>query len=386
LSTRARVDAFEIWLQTACTPEQAAVYNRSIVEGFIAVAGPDPVTHEHIAISVSLARDAGIDVTAMEQLGKLIVEYDSSGDPAMATPPRAASEPPVQAKKVAKPLMMSFRDDANAPPAGNASTNAMAAFKANVANAANAPERARSAADDEPSAIINSVPRAATAPVAAAVDRAGSVDGATAASATRRVPKWAIPAAVVVVVGAGVAFAVFKRPNADKPAEPTAPIADHLRRVPQLALDAEFPQGWKVASDAGSAIVPNTAVVFRGDSEPDPDQAVFLAALPLADDLAAGIDITDAVLLAAAHDAEVGAAAHVTATGGLYETEGCVLSIIGQHTAVCRGEAKQRGQTMALRTYLRVGATRAVIALFIAKSTVKTATKDAEQIVRSFKL
>ncbi len=87
-----KLDAFETWLRATGSPEDVALFSRSLVVGLLAVAGKAPMTAEHVAQAVQLARDAGIsDVAPMERLGALLVQLDAV--PPQEELPEAAPPP-----------------------------------------------------------------------------------------------------------------------------------------------------------------------------------------------------------------------------------------------------------------------------------------------------
>lgn len=145
-------------------------------------------------------------------------------------------------------------------------------------------------------------------------------------------------------------------------------------RIAPLDVAARFPDdGWHYATrtDAAPIVTPHakTALVVRGPAA-DPDDQAFFATLPLAGALADAA-ASDARLLAVARDAERGPAAHLAAAHATYYSEGCTK--LGPRAARCRGTVTTATTARTIVTHVRLGATRAVIALFASR-----APRDAE--------
>jgi hypothetical protein len=425
-SPRAKVDAFEAWLRAAGTPEEIASFTRSAAEGFVAVAGTRAITADHVEMSVRFARDAKMDVTAMERLGAALVRWSEAGEP---PPPPPAKPAVVEAKPavVETAAVGSLAAAIAAAPAAGSLAAAIAAAPA-AAPAPAAPARAPAAdvakpepapaaaadtglprvsfrasqqvpplekpaaAADAPAAITDAPPPKPVAAPASSVPAASASKPARAPTSTPRTSPAAARAkavaAIAVVASAGV-IAWHLHDASSSAASGTGTGAAHLDRLAALDLGAEFPAGWHVAPGPGSASAlgaVKTSLVARGGTDADPDDRAFVATLPLTDSLAAGVDTTDDALVKAAAAAERGTSTRIAAGGGTYATGGCSIAPVAAHTAVCRGTLREGGATLALQTYVRVGEERAVVALFVAKLSVPDPQGEADRIVASFSL
>ena len=169
---------------------------------------------------------------------------------------------------------------------------------------------------------------------------------AGAAPRPRR-PIAAIAGAVLVLGGIG-AWWILRGDD--------APEVASLDRIAALDLSVAFPAGWQVAHAKG-----RTALVTQGA-----DHQAFVAIVRLDPRLA------DDALVTVARQAETAATAELA---GAYASDGC--QIAGEHVAVCRGAATIAGHAVPMQTYVRLGAKRAVLAMF-------TAVPDAAAIVDSF--
>jgi hypothetical protein len=182
-----RVDAFVAWLGSTGTPDDIAAFSRSIVSGLVSLAGNAKVAPSHVASGVELARDAGLDVAAMERLGTLLVTFEAI-EVAQPSTVSIAFKP----KPVPVPVPVPVPDSIV------------------VAKAEAEPEQPK------PKAVA----------VAAA---------AAAPTRSRAIPIAALALAIV-------ALAWFARPGA-------APDAE-IQRLAALELPARFPPGWQLATRA----------------------------------------------------------------------------------------------------------------------------------------
>ena len=196
-----------------------------------------------------------------------------------------------------------------------------------------------------------------------------------------------VPIAVVVVAVGGVGAWWLTRGDGEpaqveaKVAAPSAPSASAtIDRLVPLDLPVAFPSGWQLVPSTAAA---KTARVVYG-APTDPDDQVFVATLRLEGALAGGLALETPALIAVAHDAEAGAAARLLAGEARYYSEGCEAA--GAQTAVCRGTATRDGEVVTLQTFVRVGAKRAVLALFMAKPGVPEPRRIATEIVNGFEL
>ena len=127
-----------------------------------------------------------------------------------------------------------------------------------------------------------------------------------------------------------------------------------------------------------------TTLVFRGGTAEDPEHGAFIGVLPLTGALAEGPTLSDASLIALVRTAEQGTAARLVADAADYRSEGCQLAQVGgQRAGVCSGAATRHGDSVKLQTYLRVGAKRAVIAVFMARESVGDSRIEAAGLVAS---
>ena len=384
MTARERVDAFEAWVRRVGTPAEIASFSRSVADGFVAVAGSGAVTAAHVEMSCALARDAGMDVGAMERLGALFVRFTAEpaaaaavvvAERAKSEPPvvmRATSEPPVVVRATSEPpVVMRASSEPPAPVVERAKSEPPAILRATtepptgdlkVSFRAAASNPALVALPDEPEPDAPPAP-AARSPRAVAATRRGRL------------------VALAAAVAAAAAIAYYARGSApdDAPA--------HTGLLAALDLDAEFPAGWHVAPTAASASAVKSSLVARGGTDADPDDRAFVATVPRTDLIAPGASASDEALVKAAERAEHASAARVTAAGGTYQTGGCTASAAAAHTAVCRGTMHDSaGTTLALQTFVRIGDERAVVALFVAKLTVSDAAHEADAIVASLEL
>jgi hypothetical protein len=378
MATRTRVEAFEAWLRATGTADEIALFSKSYSDGFVAVAGSKRVGLAHVIAAVKLARDAGMDTTAMEKLGHLFVKFTDAGEPQIEDKPPEAVKPPepekikpfemlplppLEPKPVPEPPVVAAVADAPEVP--------VVAFRKSTQQAP-LPKPAA----PPPDAV------AAPAPEMPAPVRAATEKPAAAAAVAPRKPNRGL-AAGAAIAAAVVGLVVWHLHDSSSSGD--AP--DHLRRIAPLAIDAEFPDGWHLAPDSAAHIgglgALKTALAARGGTDADPESRAFLAALPLTDSLAAGADITDEALVKAAQSAERGTQSRLLSQGGAYQTGGCTIAAIAAHTAVCRGTVRDGSRTLALQTYVRVGDERAIVALFVSKLSVHDPASEADGIVAS---
>ena len=330
-----RLDAFEAWLHANGAGDEANPVNRSTAAGILAVAGKGAVTAEHVAAGVALAHDAGMTETAtMERIGAWLVAFEA-GAPLPAIGAAApVVEPP--AAVVARPVVVEAPPVAEPPPALQISIRT---------------SQLNPVTPDEV---------AAATPVPAKPRR----------PRTRKGPVLAAVATIAILGGAGAWW--ITRGDPEPPAPRVTAESTPLARIPELDLPVVFPEGWRVVH-----LGAGTALVARGS-----EHQAFVATVPLVTPLAAGM--TPEALIAVAHDAEQGAAARLVSSAARYYSEGCEAA--GAGVAVCRGTATLGGDVVTLQTYLRLGARRAVLAMFMAKPSVADAKPIAAAIVDSLVL
>lgn len=373
------MDELEAWVAAR---GQSALWNRSVASGFFALAGKGKVTAEVVAQAIGYARDAGMtDVSAMEKLGALVVEWASDHGPvAMPAPMRAKTEPPVRAKteppvraKTEPPVRAKPKPEPEPEPEqGRTFDSAVvyAALETAESGAIAAPgPGSGSGGDDAPATFESTTPMSISirAPERKRVESQPlqklEKEEPTLVAQGERLGGSARTTLVVggVIVAAIVAYLSWPRGGADSPE-----LA--ISHLDALDLDVDLPAGWKAAPPRTD----HTALLYRGDLA-HPDEQLFLAVVaPLK---------TDDAMLQAAKKAEDGAAAQLAATHAVYHGEGCEKSKI-EGSVVCRGSANRSGDVVALNAYLRTGAERAVLAVFVVR--VGDGARDDDAIVASF--
>lgn len=341
-----RIDAFASWLVRHGTVEQRAIYSKSVIQGFIAVAAGARVAAEHVERSVRFAREAGIaGVPAMEQLGELFLRFEAE----LAGETREAA-----------PLAL----DVSVP---------------DVPPADEPGDAAPGLEPELPPAAMSIRIRAATQPGGGPAPKQAS-------------GRTVVLFGVLAAVGGAALVATRLRGGSDDesaqssgPETPAASPALHLRNV---RLSAQFPAGWREATESELGPSPpgrsavTTAMVFRGARVDDPDEAAYFASMPVSRALAG--EPTDAALIEAARTAERGVIAELDAALGVYRSASCeAVTVGGRRAGACRGVAARRGAQAQLHTYVRVIGDRQVVALFLAPAGVAGAAEVPESVVGS---
>jgi hypothetical protein len=203
-------------------------------------------------------------------------------------------------------------------------------------------------------------------------------------------PRWGVRlvvAALALTVVAGGAYKVATRRKAAPVV--AVPVAPPIGRLDKLALPVKFPPGWAPMPGSGHThSAPGgrvkTALLYRGGTTAFPEREAFVSVLPLAGDLAQGKTMTDAELLTATRNGDVGLKLQLFDSRTTYTAQGCEVARFGtQRAGFCRGVASRPGASMTLRTYLLVGGQRGVLTLFATLPSAQDAPREEEQIVAS---
>jgi len=363
------MEAFAAW-QRACGCELTGG-ERSLIAGFLALAGREPVTPEHIAHGIELARGAAIsDRTRLEQLGAQLLAFEAAraavSPPPLITldepplverdePPHVERDEPPHVERDAPPPV---ERDAP-PPAVSAPLHIMIRSTTKIATVAPA---AVAEATREPTDELDATPPAAAGP------RRWSP----------RVGMRTRVATVAALAALAVAAAIYPRHDEPAPAPAARAAADPPQRLRRLALAVRLPPGWREAGDAELGAFTSqrdATVVFRGQTPVDPEHGIFIAA-----STARGDD-----LIATARTAERGVIRQLGIAASAYHPAGCAqVAMGGGRAARCRGIAERGEAAVGVEIYVRVVAGRTIVALSLARTSQASASADAAAIVASF--
>jgi hypothetical protein len=388
-----KTEAFASWLRDQGIELTAS--ERSLIAGFVALAGRRPVGPDDIAQGVELARGAAISEDArLERLGAQLLAFEAtnaaaaaerSNSSAASAAVSTAAEPAtaVQLGTAAAPARVVAAVGAGVAADDAAPTSAVPAAVATEVLAATIAGHIE--AELEPASPLKILIRTtAQVPVA----RPAAVDQVSAPRPVGAAPRWPRTrtrklASVGAALAAAAAAGAFYLGRA-APAPPAAP-ATHApavvvpgQRLRRIALGVRLPDGWREASDAELGEVAaqrDATVVFRGTTPADPEHGVFVAAAAA----------QDGDLIATARTAERGVIGQLGIAASAYQPAGCALvELAGGKAARCRGIAEPAAGRVAVEIYVRTVGARTIVALSLAKPSQATAAADAAAIVASF--
>lgn len=366
-----KTEAFAAWLRDQGIELTAG--ERSLIAGFVALAGRRPVCADDIAQGVELARGAAISEDArLERLGAQLLAFEARnadragerGDPPAGS--AIAGSTPEPAAPVAAAATSGVRTPVE-------TEESAAMISSHIA------------AELKPASPLKiSIRTTAQVPVA----RPAAVAQVSAPRPVGVAPRWPRTrtrklATVGAALAAAAAAGAFYLGRA-APAPPAAP-ATHApavvvpgQRLRRIALGVRLPDGWREASDAELGEVAaqrDATVVFRGTTPADPEHGVFVAAAAA----------QDGDLIATARTAERGVIRQLGIAASAYQPAGCALvDLAGGKAARCRGVAEPAAGRVAVEIYVRTVGARTIVALSLAKPSQATAAADAAAIVASF--
>lgn len=388
-----RLDAFVAWLSASGRVADPSAVNRGVLMGYLAVAKQDVLRAEHVARGIELARFVGIADEASERLGALFVEFEATHADGAAVPveaPVALESGPVRVSSAVRSIAKAqARQSADAPFVRGATAAAAPPAPAPAPRASSEPGSSQSepSSQSDPASSRRATVPAASAPAASPAwtpppiadlfepvadepvvsepvvsepvasepppDLPTVTFGAKPQRARKRptapTPTPTVAAqrpygryvglAALLAIAGGIAWCTRPAPRA----------IPAIEKIEALALPIELANGWALAGDRPGA-APNTAVVEHASGARG-----FIAT---------GAYETTSGLLPAAERAAAGALAQL-AQG---RAEGCVA--IGETTARCRATSP----TARATTYVRAGAKRSALFVFVTRD----ATLDAE--------
>ncbi len=332
MSNDFEVERFRDWLAKSADPPCEFV--RSWVSGFLLAARGRSLTEDSLEESLQFARESGMDdqsMAAMRTLGGWMMRFQEALALGDLDPPAPAAE------------------DRSGPIANGSGEYILEALLPEESEPGAAPQTA---------------------------DRPSPPGGQAVLERKKNWLPWALGGAGVALAAIGVLWWFSAGAS---PAPRPAPVAKAKTKTPSApaapaAARPGVPSGWQSA--AGPS--PEFPLLYRGGTAENPEHGIYFEPV-----LVAGTGRGEPVEKLA-KKVEQAVAARIAATGGKYESAGCAPQTLGRATwAVCQGTANEADRSLALRAYVRVDGERALLALSMAKSSVKNAGPEADRVVQA---